>query len=54
MNIENTKAQMRKGVFRVLHSISIKRKDAYTSEILDTLKSAKIASSRRNCLSPTD
>jgi PadR family transcriptional regulator PadR len=36
MNIENTKAQMRKGVleFCILSVL----KDAYTSEILDTLK----------------
>jgi hypothetical protein len=33
MNIENTKAQMRKGEFCIL---SVKRKDAYTSQILDT------------------
>jgi PadR family transcriptional regulator PadR len=41
MNIENTKAQMRR-CSRVLHLICIKRKDAYTSEILDTLKNAKL------------
>jgi PadR family transcriptional regulator PadR len=40
MNIENTKAQMRKGVleFCILSVL----KDAYTSEILDTLKNAKL------------
>jgi PadR family transcriptional regulator PadR len=39
MNI--TKAQMRKGVLEFC-IICIKRKDAYTSEILDTLKNAKL------------
>jgi PadR family transcriptional regulator PadR len=37
MNIENTKAQMRKGVLEFC-ILSVKEKDAYTSEILDTLK----------------
>jgi PadR family transcriptional regulator PadR len=40
MNIENTKAQMRKG-FSSFASY-LYEKDAYTSEILDTLKNAKL------------
>lgn len=42
MNIENTKAQMRKGILEFCILSVIKEKDAYTSEILDTLKSAKL------------
>jgi PadR family transcriptional regulator PadR len=42
MNIENTKAQMRKGVLEFCILSVLKEKDAYTSEILDTLKSAKL------------
>jgi PadR family transcriptional regulator PadR len=41
MNIENTKAQMRKGVLEFC-ILSVLKKDAYTSEILDTLKNAKL------------
>ena len=41
MNIENTKAQMRKGVLEFCILSVLKEKDAYTSEILDTLKNAK-------------
>ena len=42
MNIENTKAQMRKGVLEFCILSVLKEKEAYTSEILDTLKSAKL------------
>ena len=42
MNIENTKAQMRKGALEFCILSVLKEKDAYTSEILDTLKNAKL------------
>jgi PadR family transcriptional regulator PadR len=42
MNIENTKAQMRKGVLEFCILSVLKEKDAYTSEILETLKDAKL------------
>jgi PadR family transcriptional regulator, regulatory protein PadR len=42
MNIENTKAQMRKGVLEFCILSVLRDKEAYTSEILDTLKSAKL------------
>jgi PadR family transcriptional regulator PadR len=42
MNIENTKAQMRKGVLEYCILSVIKEREAYTSEILDTLKQAKL------------
>lgn len=42
MNIENTKAQMRKGVLEFCILSVLKNKEAYTSEILDTLKAAKL------------
>ncbi|KVV15425.1 PadR family transcriptional regulator [Flavobacterium sp. TMP13] len=42
MNIENTKAQMRKGVLEFCILSVLKEKDAYTSEILDSLKNAKL------------
>lgn len=42
MNIENTKAQMRKGVLEFCILSVLEKKDAYTSEILETLKSAKL------------
>jgi PadR family transcriptional regulator PadR len=42
MNIENTKAQMRKGVLEFCILSVLKVKDAYTSEILETLKEAKL------------
>ena len=42
MKIENTKAQMRKGVLEFCILSVLKEKDAYTSEILDTLKKAKL------------
>jgi PadR family transcriptional regulator PadR len=42
MNIENTKAQMRKGVLEFCILSVLKEKEAYTSEILETLKRAKL------------
>ncbi|MES2240040.1 MAG: PadR family transcriptional regulator [Bacteroidota bacterium] len=42
MNIENTKAQMRKGVLEFCILSVLQQKDAYTSEILETLKNAKL------------
>ena len=40
MKIENTKAQMRKGVLEFCILSILNKGDAYTSEILSTLKSA--------------
>jgi PadR family transcriptional regulator, regulatory protein PadR len=42
MNIENTKAQMRKGVLEFCILSVIKEQELYTSEIMDTLKNAKL------------
>jgi PadR family transcriptional regulator PadR len=42
MNIENTKAQMRKGVLEFCILSVLKEQEAYTSEILDILKNAKL------------
>ena len=42
MKIENTKAQMRKGVLEYCILSVLKDKDAYVAEILGTLKSAKL------------
>ena len=42
MNIENTKAQMGKGVLEFCILSVLKKDDAYTSEILETLKNAKL------------
>lgn len=42
MKIENTKAQMRKGVLEYCILTLLKDKDAYTSEILLQLKDAKL------------
>lgn len=42
MNIENTKAQMRKGVLEYCILSILQEEDKYTSEILDTLKNAKM------------
>ena len=41
MKIENTKAQMRKGVLEYCILSILKDEDAYVAEILDTLKDAK-------------
>ena len=43
MNLENTQAQMRKGILEYcILSILANRKEAYPSEILETLKEAKL------------
>lgn len=42
MKIENTKAQMRKGVLEYCILSVLEQDDAYVAEILDTLKSAKL------------
>ena len=42
MKIENTKAQMRKGVLEYCILSVLKDGEAYTSDILDTLKDAKL------------
>ena len=42
MKIENTKAQMRKGVLEYCILSILKNGDAYTSDILSTLKSAEM------------
>ena len=42
MNIENTKAQMRKGVLEFCILSIIQDQDKYASEILETLKDAKM------------
>lgn len=42
MNIENTKAQMRKGILEFCILCILQEKDCYTSEILDELKKVKL------------
>ncbi|WP_372473585.1 PadR family transcriptional regulator [Capnocytophaga sp. ARDL2] len=42
MNIENTKAQMRKGILEFCILSILKKQDCYTSEILDALKEGKL------------
>lgn len=42
MKIENTKAQMRKGVLEYCILSVLKDEDAYVAEILETLKNAKL------------
>lgn len=42
MKIENTKAQMRKGVLEFCILSILKKEDAYVAEILSTLKEAKM------------
>jgi len=42
MKIENTKAQMRKGVLEYCILSILKTNDAYVAEILNTLKEAKL------------
>src|SRR5690554_5444826 len=42
MKIENTKAQMRKGVLEYCILSILREREAYTSEILETLKNAKM------------
>jgi len=42
MNIENTKAQMRKGILEFCILSVLRENEAYTSEILETLKEARL------------
>ena len=42
MSLENTKAQMRKGILEFCILSILKDKEAYPSEIIETLKSAKL------------
>lgn len=42
MKIENTKAQMRKGVLEFCILSTLQSKDAYASDIIDTLKEGKM------------
>jgi len=42
MNLENTKAQMRKGILEFCILCILKNKEAYPSEILEALKSARL------------
>jgi PadR family transcriptional regulator PadR len=42
MNLENTKAQMRKGILEFCILAVLKNKDAYTNEIIETLKKAEL------------
>ncbi|MGB0177808.1 MAG: PadR family transcriptional regulator [Owenweeksia sp.] len=42
MNIENTKAQMRKGVLELCILALLQREDAYASDIIEHLKTAKM------------
>ena len=42
MNLENTKAQMRKGILEYCILAILKQQDRYTSEILDELKEVKL------------
>ena len=42
MNIENTKAQMRKGILELFILSTIDKKPKYSSEILNRLKESKL------------
>ena len=42
MNLENTKAQMRKGILEYCILAMLKNKDAYVAELLDGLKTAQL------------
>jgi PadR family transcriptional regulator PadR len=42
MNIENTQAQMRKGILEYCILSILKQREAYPSEILETLKKARL------------
>lgn len=42
MNLENTKAQMRKGVLELCILALLEHKDAYASDIIEHLKNAEI------------
>lgn len=42
MNVENSKAQMRKGVLEYCILLILSRKDAYATDIINQLKEAKL------------
>lgn len=42
MNLENTKAQMKKGLLELCVLSTISKKEAYPSDIIDDLKKAKL------------
>ena len=42
MNLENTKAQMRKGILEFCILALLSQKEAYASELIQTLKDAKL------------
>lgn len=42
MNLENTKAQMRKGVLELCILALLKQQDAYVSDIIEELKNARM------------
>ena len=42
MNVENSKAQMRKGILEYCILLMLSRKDAYASDIINLLKTAKL------------
>lgn len=42
MNLENTKAQMRKGILEYCILSALSKKDAYASDIIERLKNAKL------------
>ncbi|HLU88096.1 MAG TPA: PadR family transcriptional regulator [Taishania sp.] len=42
MNVENTQAQMRKGILEYCILAILKKREAYPSEILEEMKSAKL------------
>lgn len=42
MNVENTQAQMRKGILEYCILAILKKREAYPSEILDEMKAAKL------------
>jgi PadR family transcriptional regulator PadR len=42
MNVENSKAQMRKGILEYCILLIVSRKDAYATDIINQLKEAKL------------
>ncbi|MDX2361848.1 MAG: PadR family transcriptional regulator [Crocinitomicaceae bacterium] len=42
MKLENTKAQLRKGILELCILTILEKKEAYPSEVIDTLKEAKL------------
>ncbi len=42
MNVENSKAQMRKGILEYCILLTLSRKDAYATDIINQLKEAKL------------